>query len=103
MKKRIKIVFATISIAGYSEGRKVTNTVNWKVFLIDEKDPDELIERERQKILAAVFDGAKGNSNSVDFRAKVAKREEHFFDTFLASDRSLIGSITETKRTLKQI
>lgn len=106
MKKRKKIVLATISVAGYSGGRKVTNTFNWKVFLIDEKDPDGLIERERQRLLAAVTDKVTEvteKCNGVEFRAKVVKKEEHFVDTFLTADTRLIESTTETKRTLKQI
>lgn len=102
MKKRKKIVLATISVAGYSGGRKVTNTFNWKVFLIDEKDPDGLIERGKQKLLAVMTDEVTEKCTGVELRAKVVK-EEHFVDTFLTADPMLIKSTTETKRTLKQI
>ena len=103
MEKRKKIVLATISVAGYSGGRKVTNTFNWKVFLIDEKDPDGLIERKKQKLLAVMTDKVTEKCTGVEFRAKVVKKEEHFVDTFLTADTRLIGSTTETKGTLKQI
>ena len=102
MKKRTKIVFATISLAGYEGNKKRTNTLNWKVFMIDEKDPDGLIEGERQKVLTAVINGSKGKSNGVEFRAKVTKKEVHFADTFLTQDPVKIGTTSKVEGTLKQ-
>ena len=77
----------------------MTNTFNWKVFLIDEKDPDGLIEQERVKILTAVINGAKGNG--VEFRATVTKKEVRFADTFLTADPKMIGKTSKSEGTLK--
>lgn len=102
MKKRIKLVFATISVAGYTGSKRTTTTLNWKVFLIDEKDPDGLIEKERVKVLTAVIDGAKGKGNGVEFRATVTKKEVRFADTFLTADPKMIGMTGKVEGTLKQ-
>lgn len=101
MKKQTKIVIATISVAGYAGNKKITNTLNWRVFMIDEKDPDGLIEQERQKVLAAIINGSKVNSNWVEFRAKVTRKEVHFADTFLTQDPIKIGTTNKVKGTLK--
>ena len=101
MKKRTKVVFATIAVAGYMGSKKVTNTLNWRVFLIDEKDPDGLIEKERQKVLTAVIDGAKRESNAVEFRAKITEKEVRLVDTFLTAEPERIGKTGQVKVTLK--
>ena len=101
MKKRTKVVFATIAVAGYMGSKKVTNTLNWRVFLIDEKDPDGLIEKERQKVLTAVIDGAKRVSNAVEFRAKITEKEVRLVDTFLTAEPEKIGKTGQVKGTLK--
>lgn len=102
MGKRVKIVFATISVAGYTGRKKVTNTIKWRVFLINEKDPDGLIEKEREKVLAAVIDGAKGKSSGVEFHADVTKKEERFADSYLTADPFKIGETEKVQMTLKQ-
>ena len=100
MKKRTKIVLATIAVAGYMGGRKITNTVNWRVFLVDEKDPDGLIEKEKEKLLSAIIESA--NSKEIEYRAKVTNKEERFVDSFLCSDPRCIASTSEEKLTLKK-
>lgn len=87
MSKRGKIIVATISISvtGYEDNRKVTKTVNWKVLMMDEKDPDSLIERERQHILS-ICNGQPDPEVVLEYRAKVTKRETVTFDKFLASE-----------------
>ena len=78
MKKRTKIVLATIAVAGYMGGRKITNTVNWR----------------------AIIESA--NSKEIEYRAKVTNKEERFVDSFLCSDPRCIGSTSEEKLTLKK-
>ncbi len=103
MKKRTKIIIATICVAGYNGVRKCTNTINWKVFLIDEKNPEQLIENERQKILEIFKEAALTAVPSTEhIRAEVKKQEVHFVDTFLCSDPRGIGKKSKVGLTLKQ-
>ena len=85
MSKRGKIIVATISVTGYVDNRKVTKTANWKVMMMDEKDPDSLIERERQHILS-ICNGQPDPEVVLEYRAKVTKCETVTFDKFLVSE-----------------
>lgn len=85
MSKRGKIIVATISVAGYINNRKVTKTANWKVMMMDEKDPDSLIEKERQDRLS-ICNGQPDPEVVLEYRAKVTKKETLTFDKFVVSD-----------------
>lgn len=98
--KRFKLTIATISVAGFIGTKKVTNTVNWRVCCIDEKDIDGLIAAETQKLLTSIKDSFQ--STTMEFRAKTTT-ESHYFDTFLSADVRKIGTSGESDRILKQL
>lgn len=98
--KRLKLTLTTISFAGYKGTKKVTNTFNWKVCCIEEKNIDELIAEETQKILAQIKNSC--TDNEIDSKVKTTV-ENHYYDTYLSSNVRTIGDSTPVRRTLKKI
>jgi len=79
--KRFKITITTISVAGYIGKKKVTNTINWRVCCVDEKDKDidEIIANETQNILSSLKESYQ--STALELSAKTTT-ENHYVDTF---------------------
>ena len=81
--KRIKIEFATIRVAGYINGKQVTNALTYKLMSINEADFDALVERERKDIKAKV-QSELGHSEA---KAKVTKKEKKYIDGIVTSKK----------------
>ena len=81
-KKRFKIIVATISAAGYSGVRKATNTINWKVCVIEDPKWKDVVEQERLNVKEQL---ESQMPKDLYIRVKVSKVENIFVDTFLDS------------------
>lgn len=92
--KKIRIEIATISAAAYCNGKKNSNTFNWRVFTIDEKNAKELFEKERVKVekqLREQYHSQYPQDDNEIF-AKITKLESHYVDSYTSHDVSKIGT-----------
>lgn len=80
-KNKMEIVFTTIKVAGYCDGKMC-------VMSFDEDDLKSLIDKERQKIEAAV---QKHLSEGLVAKTKIVKTERKYID-------GIIGSETQPKQ-----
>lgn len=86
--KRMKLEFATITVAGYYNSIKVTNAITYKIMAINEADFDALVERERKNIEELVqAELAKGNKAKA--KAKVTKKEKKYIDGIVTSKKPI--------------
>lgn len=83
--KRMKLEFATIRVAGYIDGKQVTNALNYRLMSINEDDFDALVERERKDIEAKV-QSTLGRSEA---KAKVTKKEKKYIDGIVTSKKPI--------------
>jgi len=88
MEKKGKIVLATITVAGYVGKTKVTKQASWRIMMVDEKNPDQLIEQQRQYILSQL--GTEKPEDAFAWKVKVSKVETHTFDTYVSSEEKRI-------------
>ncbi|MBR3572848.1 MAG: hypothetical protein IKN99_06305 [Bacteroidales bacterium] len=103
-RKRSVITIATINTSGYLNGKKMTNTFVWKVWMIDEKNVDMLLEQERlniEKGISEQYHASANSSNSVEIQSKIGKIERHFVDSYTTEHKELIGNTREEKATIK--
>lgn len=85
--KRNRITMATISVYGMRCCKKATNTLNWKVFLIDEPEVDKLIDIEKNKLVEKI----QSKTQEIQIVAKVKEKKVFFVDTFLSWESEKIG------------
>lgn len=79
--KRMKLEFATITVAGYHNSIKVTNAITYKIMAINEADFDALVERERRNIEAVV----QNELGALEAKAKVTRMEKRYIDGIVQS------------------
>lgn len=87
-KGKMEIVFTTIKVAGYSDGKQMTNALTICVMSFGDDDQKSLIDKERQTIEAAV---QKHLSEGLVAKTKVVKTEKKYID-------GIIGSETQPKQ-----
>lgn len=80
-KKRLKVEFATIRVAGYINGKQSTNAVTYKLMGFDEVNFAELVERERRNIEAVV----QNELGASEAKAKVTRMEKRYIDGIVQS------------------
>ena len=80
-KKRLKVEFATIRVAGYINGKQSTNAVTYKLMGFDEANFAELVERERRNIEAVV----QNELGASEAKAKVTRMEKRYIDGIVQS------------------
>lgn len=84
----MEIVFTTIKVAGYSDGKQMTNALNICVMSFGDDDLKSLIDKERQKMEEAV---QKHLSEGLVAKTKIVKTERKYID-------GIIGSETQPKQ-----
>lgn len=84
----MEIVFTTIKVAGYSDGKQMTNALTICVMSFGDDDLKSLIDKERQKMEEAV---QKHLSEGFVAKTKIVKTERKYID-------SIIGSETQPKQ-----
>ncbi len=87
-KNKMEIVFTTIKVAGYSDGKQMTNALNICVMSFGDDDLKSLIDKERQKMEEAV---QKHLSEGLVAKTKIVKTERKYID-------GIIGSETQPKQ-----
>lgn len=87
-KNKMEIVFTTIKVAGYSDGKQMTNALTICVMSFGDDDLKSLIDKERQKMEEAV---QKHLSEGLVAKTKIVKTERKYID-------SIIGSETQPKQ-----
>ena len=84
----MEIVFTTIKVAGYSDGKQMTNALTICVMSFGDDDLKSLIDKERQKMEEAV---QKHLSEGLVAKTKIVKTERKYID-------GIIGSETQPKQ-----
>lgn len=84
----MEIVFTTIKVAGYSDGKQMTNAITFCVMSFGDDDLKSLIDKERQKMEEAV---QKHLSEGLVAKTKIVKTERKYID-------GIIGSETQPKQ-----
>ena len=87
-KNKLEIVFTTIKVAGYSDGKQMTNALTICVMSFGDDDLKSLIDKERQKMEEAV---QKHLSEGLVAKTKIVKTERKYID-------GIIGSETQPKQ-----
>lgn len=87
-KNKMEIVFTTIKVAGYSDGKQMTNALTICVMSFGDDDLKSLIDKERQKMEEAV---QKHLSEGLVAKTKIVKTERKYID-------GIIGSETQPKQ-----
>ena len=102
-RKKIAITIATINTAGYLNGKKHTNTFVWKVFMIDEKNVDVLLERERLKIERGISEQYQTSfpNTGVVIQSKIGKTKRILVDSYTTEHKELIGGTHTEQVTIK--
>ena len=87
-KNKMEIVFTTIKVAGYCDGKQMTNALTICVMSFGDDDLKSLIDKERQKMEEAV---QKHLSEGLVAKTKIVKTERKYID-------GIIGSETQPKQ-----
>lgn len=79
----MEIVFTTIKVAGYRDGKQMTNAITACLMTLNEDDLKSLIDKERQKMEAAA---QKQLSEGLVAKTKVVKTERKYIDGIICSE-----------------
>lgn len=83
-KNKMEIVFTTIKVAGYSDGKQMTNAITVCLMTLDEDDLKSLIDKERQKMEDKV---QKHLSEGLVAKTKVVKTEKKYIDGIIGLEK----------------
>lgn len=87
-KNKLEIVFTTIKVAGYCDGKQRTNAITCCLMSFGDNDTKSLIDKERQELEAAA---QKRLPEGLVAKTKIVKTERKYID-------GIIGPETKPKQ-----